>query len=188
MTNNQNNTNNLFAQYFIDCHTEAEVRSIYRQLAMKHHPDHGGSDEDMKLINAAYQEALKAVDGTTTTWTDNAGHERETTYHYNEEDETALILKMMELMSLKTKIPNIKVYLIGRWLWVAGTNKEDKDLLNRKGAGLKWSDDKAMWYWHKWEGYRHYRGDASLMSMAKKYGCQEIQEVRADDRTKRIAA
>jgi hypothetical protein len=31
-----------------------EIRSAYRALAMQHHPDHGGSVEKMREINAAY--------------------------------------------------------------------------------------------------------------------------------------
>lgn len=31
-----------------------EVKSAYRKLAMQHHPDHGGSVERMREINAAY--------------------------------------------------------------------------------------------------------------------------------------
>jgi DnaJ-domain-containing protein 1 len=31
-----------------------EIKSAYRALAMEHHPDHGGSVEKMREINAAY--------------------------------------------------------------------------------------------------------------------------------------
>lgn len=31
-----------------------EIRSAYRALALKHHPDHGGSVERMREINLAY--------------------------------------------------------------------------------------------------------------------------------------
>lgn len=31
-----------------------EIKSAYRALAMQHHPDHGGTVEKMREINAAY--------------------------------------------------------------------------------------------------------------------------------------
>ena|SRR5579872_6401813 len=34
--------------------TRDEIRSAYRALALKHHPDHGGSVERMREINLAY--------------------------------------------------------------------------------------------------------------------------------------
>ena len=35
------------------------VKSTYYKMAMKHHPDHGGSVEAMKAINDFYQELKK---------------------------------------------------------------------------------------------------------------------------------
>lgn len=33
--------------------TETELKKAYRRLANEHHPDHGGSNEEMQKINAA---------------------------------------------------------------------------------------------------------------------------------------
>ncbi|MBE9053744.1 J domain-containing protein [Nostocales cyanobacterium LEGE 11386] len=37
-----------------------EVREAYRKLARQHHPDHGGSADQMTQINAAYEQAKQA--------------------------------------------------------------------------------------------------------------------------------
>ena len=34
------------------------IQRAYRQLALQHHPDHGGSHQGMVALNAAYQLAL----------------------------------------------------------------------------------------------------------------------------------
>jgi hypothetical protein len=36
------------------------VKAVYKVLAMKHHPDHGGSEETMKRLNEAYGRLLAA--------------------------------------------------------------------------------------------------------------------------------
>ncbi len=38
---------------------EEITREKYRRLAKKFHPDHGGSDDSMRELNAAYEEAQK---------------------------------------------------------------------------------------------------------------------------------
>jgi hypothetical protein len=35
--------------------TLPQIRDAYRELALAHHPDSGGSDEDMRRLNEAYQ-------------------------------------------------------------------------------------------------------------------------------------
>lgn len=42
--------------------TRPEVEKAYRKEAWKAHPDHGGTDEEMKKVNVAY-EAIKIVRG-----------------------------------------------------------------------------------------------------------------------------
>lgn len=42
--------------------TEDEVKEAYRKLARQHHPDNGGSDEQMTIINAAYEQAKQVDD------------------------------------------------------------------------------------------------------------------------------
>jgi len=37
----------------------AEIRRVFRELALKWHPDHGGSDDAMKAINDFYQKLNK---------------------------------------------------------------------------------------------------------------------------------
>ena len=41
------------------------IQAAYRQLALKHHPDHGGSHQIMVAINVAYQLALRYARSTT---------------------------------------------------------------------------------------------------------------------------
>lgn len=61
--------------------SEEELKKIYRKLALKNHPDHGGSEEAMKEVNDAY-ETLKKTSGSSYTsskfnWEKNAEEYRE---------------------------------------------------------------------------------------------------------------
>jgi DnaJ-class molecular chaperone len=43
--------------FFINCQTVQEIKSLFRELAFKYHPDHGGDEETMKRLNNEYQSA-----------------------------------------------------------------------------------------------------------------------------------
>lgn len=45
--------------YFKDCKTLNELKKVYKDLAMKHHPDRGGSTEIMQAINAEYSFTIR---------------------------------------------------------------------------------------------------------------------------------
>ena len=40
--------------YFNNIHSLDDLKAAYRRLAMKNHPDHGGSGEIMQQINAEH--------------------------------------------------------------------------------------------------------------------------------------
>ena len=46
--------------YFKDCKTQEDVKRIYRELAKKLHPDHGGSDELMRELTKQYESWIPA--------------------------------------------------------------------------------------------------------------------------------
>jgi len=54
---------------------EAKVKKAYHQAAMVAHPDRGGSEEMMKLVNDAY-ESLKGKSGSSGTWTSSVDREK----------------------------------------------------------------------------------------------------------------
>lgn len=55
---------NNYSEIFRKCKTTAEIKKLYRELAMKHHPDRGGNTAVMQSINSAYHAALESHDGT----------------------------------------------------------------------------------------------------------------------------
>lgn len=169
--------------YFIDCQTIEEIKKKYRKLAFENHPDHGGSTAVMQEINRQYLEALKMCDRQTSF--DENGKEH--TYYYNEQHEREILEKIAELIGLQLP-DNIKIALIGKWVWIVGTQREDihsRDKL--KEAGCEWHSKRRCWYWKPYEHRGRYSKNASLSDLAYKYGAKIFEEDRTPKRAAAIA-
>lgn len=45
-------------KYFTNCETLEELRKEYKRLVKENHPDNGGSEDAIKVINVEYETAL----------------------------------------------------------------------------------------------------------------------------------
>ena len=145
--------------YFKNCGTLEELKKQYRRLAMKYHPDCGGSTEIMQAINAeqdALYEKLKK-------------QKKENADKYHETTETAA--EFRDIIEALLKFGEIVVELCGSWVWVSGNTKPHREQL--KALGLRWSQNKKQWYWHHEEpGRKWRRGNTSMEEIRRKYGSQ----------------
>ena len=146
-------------KYFTNIRTLDELKAAYRRLALKYHPDMGGSTEIMQEINAEHDalfEQLKRQH--------NASADE-----YHQTTETAA--EFREILSVLLGLPGLTVELCGSWLWISGETRQHKEAL--KAAGCRWSSSKKMWYWRHPEDARvHYRGKRSMNEIRRKYGSQ----------------
>lgn len=173
-------------QKFAQCATVEEIKKLYRKLALKHHPDRGGSTEYMKAINAAYHEALENANGQRST-----NGKRTYTYKYDREIEQA-IMDMIHTV-IAAGLPNyVKLLLIGRWLWITGTRRGDgtRDTLKECATDIpwRWHRKRQAWYWKPYAG-GSYRSRQSLAGLAEKYGAREFSaEQRKRERKQQLTA
>ncbi|MBW4595504.1 MAG: hypothetical protein KME46_22015 [Brasilonema angustatum HA4187-MV1] len=151
--------------YFSQSKTVEDIKSLYRSLAMQHHPDRGGSEDVMKEINRQYHEALKACDGKTS----HTSEGEEKTYRYRADIENELMDKLLELLKLRS----LNIALIGYWIWVGGDTKPNREAL--KEAGLHWHSERKLWYYKPlgWKKARKSKG--TLGELAQKYGYRGFQ-------------
>lgn len=149
-------------QYFRDVKTLDELKKQYRRLAMKYHPDVGGSTEEMQRINAAYEarfEELKRQQNTRAA-EDTTGQTKATS-------ESAA--DFIAIINALLKLDGLEIELCGRWLWIGGETKKHKEAL--KAAGCRWSSTKKLWSWHFAEDGSHWhRGSKTMSQIRAKYG------------------
>jgi len=150
--------------WFAGCETTADIKSLYRKLAMQYHPDRGGDDATMAEINIQYERTLCGRHGATETGADGSEH----TYYYNAEHERAVMDKLAEL--LRMQLPGCEIWLIGKWLWVKGETKPVKDLL--KAAGLRWHGERLAWYYKPYEYRTRYNEKVDFDGLADYYGAR----------------
>jgi hypothetical protein len=126
----------------------------------------------MKDLNAQYTEALQDANGHTFVGSDNKEH----TYRYAAKVEKAVMDKIYELIHIKaTRGKNWEIELIGTWIWVSNTERKDKDLLNKNGAGLKWHSKRMMWYFRV-QTYRRKMSNMTNDEMRQAFGSETYSQ------------
>lgn len=154
-------------KYFANCKTLEDLKKEYRRLAMLHHPDVGGTVEEMQAINAAYDalhEVLKQA-------------HNQTADEYHQTTETPE--EFRQIIETLLRMDGLEVELCGSWLWIGGNTRAHKEEL--KAAGCRWSSNKKLWYWrHAEEGHRWHKGNKTMNQIRSKYGSQTFRSGGAD--------
>lgn len=146
-----------------------EVKKLYRNLALKFHPDRGGDTATMQAINAQYKVALERCDGQVSAGEDGKDH----TYRYRPDVEQSVIDFIDQLIKSGILSPKIEAYLIGTWVWVMGDTRPVKDTL--KSLGCIWHSKRTAWYYQN-DGYKHrFNKQADFGGLAAKYGASAIK-------------
>lgn len=142
---------------------------------MKAHPDLGGSNDEMKRVNAAYSvrfEQLKTAHN----------EQPEKPYTVTEQAE-----EFIQIIDKLVNLDGLVVELCGSWLWIGGETKKHKEAL--KKAGCRWHNGKNLWYWH---GGKHSRGkrrsNVDMDDIRTKYGSKIIKGTANKSARKAIPA
>jgi len=140
--------------------TLEELKAQYRQLAMKHHPDKGGTDEAMKTINNEYDLLFSKLKDIHQTKDGETYTAKEAT------TETADQFK--DLISELMKMDDIVIEIIGCFVWVTGNTKPYKDQL--KALKFQWHTKKIAWYLKPEDYRKRSRKDYDLDEIRSMYG------------------
>lgn len=156
--------------YFNNCNNLQDVKTIFRQLAKKYHPDLGGNTEIFKIINNEYElafEYFKNLDNKKEEQTAKQEN-RKAKYNY----ESSIIYK--NIIEKLIHYDKINIELIGSWLWITGNTYPLLDLFHE--LNFKWSKSKKAWYY--FEGIEndngYYKSRYNLNQLKDKHGCIKI--------------
>lgn len=158
-------------RYLNNINTIEALKRMYRHYVLILHPDCGGSDEDMKVLNAEYDELLRKV-GNIHESTREDGPETYTTSEEITDDGFRDIINAIAGLLRKGILV---AELCGSWIWISGDSRPYKETL--KALGFRWSGNKRMWYWHNPEQKRKFYKKAKT-----------IEEIRAYYGSKRLKA
>lgn len=147
-------------KYFKDIKSLQELRTVYRELLKKYHPDNGGSESVAKEINAEYEIMFQRLKAGTNNKTD-----------YDTDIDIMIRDVIQKIISL-----NVHVEICGSWVWVSGNTYPVKDSL--KAAGLKYSRNKKMWYFAATGCRRYSKKSTTIDYIRNKYGSQVVKEDR----------
>lgn len=146
-------------KYFSACITLEEVKKLYKQLALEHHPDRGGDTATMQEINKEYAFACAFI----------SKNEGKTDAEVDQE------LKISEEYRQKIEqiihLPGIIIEVVGNWIWVTGETRPVKDAI--KEAGYFFASQKKAWYYRN-EAFRSHGKGGTLDQIRAKYGSHSV--------------
>jgi len=151
--------------YFDSIENLDNLKSRYRDLTKKYHPDLAGGDTaTMAKINAEYESALKYA----------KNFKGESLSHDDIEVEKII----MDIIQKTVALNGIVVELCGRWLWFTGDTWNHKDFL--KTIGCFWARKKSAWYWRPDDAQVRSRRPLSLVQIRERHGSKVFAGVVCD--------
>lgn len=140
-----------------------EIKTTYRRLSAKYHPDRNPAGlEMMKMINAAWQ-ALSDYAGEK--FESNGNDEQS----FNADEYSEAINEALN------KIINLglEIEICGSWIWVSGDTKAHKDVL--KEAGFRWAPKKLMWSFNPSPSKRRFKSNYSMDEIRNAHGSVRVR-------------
>ncbi len=112
--------------------TLEELKKTYHRWCLKLHPDVGGRDAEMKILNAEYERLFERVKNIHVN-KDGEQYEKDT-------EETPEMFH--DLIDALMKLADIEIEIIGCFVWVSGETKQHKEKL--KELGFRWHSKKNV--------------------------------------------
>lgn len=149
-------------KYFETFQDINELKRQYKKLALKLHPDMGGSKADFQAMSAEYEKLLK-----------NALNGR---FDSSErvEEEMKMDQEMREALNLIINLEGVIIEIVGNWIWVTGNTMPVKESL--KDASYRFARKKCAWYWNDGTFKKKSKKSLSLDEIKAKFGSQTVKK------------
>lgn len=152
-------------QYFRHIDHRTPIEEIMRQfheLAMRFHPDKGGSNEDMAAILAEFA-ALKRTHSHIHQASNGSVYESD-----SQDDGPQVPEGFEDIIQALVTIDGIEVEIVGTWVWVSGDTYPNRGRL--KELGFRWAKSHQKWYLAGDSGGRHRRSGKTFDEIVATYG------------------
>lgn len=136
------------------------LKKQYRELALKYHPDAGGTHEQFLELKKEYDILFKKILNKS-----NFSEEQK-------ENEIKLDEAMQNVVDCLVLLPNINIEIVGKWIWVSGDTYAIRNEL--KQAGLIFIKKAGQPYWVYRGVESAGRGKMSIQEIKTKYGTHTI--------------
>ena len=153
-------------KWFTNPKSLEELKKQYKQLALKNHPDIGGSNAAMQEINAEYDLLFARLK--------NVHQTAEGKTYTTETETTETPDEFKDIIEKLIHFKGVKIEVCGSWLWVTGKTIDYRAQL--KEMRFKWSKSKVAWYYHRNEYRKHTSRSFTLDEIRDLYGSQTISE------------
>ncbi len=151
-------------KWFTNIRTLEELKTQYKQLAIKHHPDKGGKTSDMQEINNEYDTLFEQVKNTHKAYSGNI--------YTTDAEATETPDEFKHIIDTLIKFDGLHIEICGSWVWVTGCTIDYRNEL--KALKFRWSKSKVAWYYHN-DGYKKSTGKTyTLDEIRDLYGSKEI--------------
>ena len=152
-------------KWFTNPQSIEELKQQYKKLALKHHPDIGGTNEAMQEINTEYDLLFSQLKNI---------HKSAAGETYTAKTETTETPEEFKhIIDCLIHLAGIKIEICGSWVWITGSTYQHREQL--KKLNFKYSRSKSAWYFHS-EGYRKHNSKSfSLDEIRDLYGSKTIR-------------
>lgn len=152
-------------EFFKNCRTLDELRSVYKNLLKRFHPDNGGTAEQCAKLNAEYAEMFEYLKNHSFTSDFRKEEKTNKNAFAYDDDITKMLYKIVIL-------EGIEIEICGMWIWLGGNTYPHRETL--RNLGFRWSKAKKLWHWTPYEtGF--YTGSKSMAQIRAMYGTQKVE-------------
>ena len=144
------------SKYFSGVKNQSELRTRFKELCKKLHPDCGGSQTAFVEMMEEYKQLLVKL----------ANCDDKSQWAAKKEAERAS--EYAELIVQLQKLTGIVIEQCGSWLYLHGNTMQHKEKI--KQYGFRWSKNKTAWYWAPYLSDKKTRGHYSMDTIRTIYG------------------